>query len=182
MVQMDRRDRGRPDFLDGDGDRQRLEDRVVRIKRVSKVVRGGRRFGFNAIVVVGDRDGRVGVAVGRAREVVDAIQKGNERARRAMLEVPLDEHGSIPHYVEAVYRSSKVILRPAGPGTGVIAGGAVRAVMELAGVRNVLTKIIGSSNAVNVVRATVVALESLGDPAERRNARLVAVDLSNNGD
>jgi small subunit ribosomal protein S5 len=99
-----------------------------------------------------------------------------------MLEVPLDEHGSIPHYVEAVYRSSKVILRPAGPGTGVIAGGAVRAVMELAGVRNVLTKIIGSSNAVNVVRATVVALESLGDPAERRNARLVAVDLSNNGD
>lgn len=181
-MQMDSRDRGRSDRLEGDGDRQRFDDRVVRIKRVSKVVRGGRRFGFNAIVVVGDRDGRVGVAVGRAREVVDAIQKGQERARRGAFDVPLDEHGSIPHYVEAVYRSSKVILRPAGPGTGVIAGGAVRAVLELAGVRNVLTKIIGSSNPINVVRATVVGLESLSDPAERRNARLASVAPSDNGD
>ena len=134
-MQFDGRGRGQPSFLDSDGERQRFEDRVVRIKRVSKVVRGGRRFGFNAIVVVGDRNGRVGVSVGRAREVADAIQKGQERARRAMFEVPLTEDGSIPHYVEARFRASKVILRPAGSGTGVIAGGAVRAVLELAGVR-----------------------------------------------
>ena len=173
------RGRGRPDSLDGE--RQRFEDRVVRIKRVSKVVRGGRRFGFNAIVVVGDRDGRVGVSVGRAREVADAIQKGQERARRAMFEVLLDDHGSIPHYVEASYQASKVILRPAGPGTGVIAGGAVRAVLELAGVRNVLTKIYGSSNAVNVVRATVIGLQALGDPAARRDARRAPIVSSSDG-
>ncbi len=173
--------RGRSDLLDCYGVRPRFEDRVVRIKRVSKVVRGGRRFGFNAIVVVGDRDGRVGVSVGRAREVADAIQKGQERARRTMFDVPLNEHGSIPHYVEARYRASKVILRPAGPGTGVIAGGAVRAVLELAGVRNVLTKIIGSSNAINVVRATVVGLEALSDPVARRNARRVSIVSSSDG-
>ena len=180
-MQFDGRGRRQASFLDADGERQRFEDRVVRIKRVSKVVRGGRRFGFNAIVVVGDRNGRVGVSVGRAREVADAIQKGQERARRTMFDVPLTEDGSIPHYVEARFRASKVILRPAGSGTGVIAGGAVRAVLELAGVRNVLTKIIGSSNAINVVQATVEALQALGDPSEQRARRLAPVDAGGDG-
>ena len=148
------------------GDLNRLDDRVVRIKRVAKVVKGGRRFGFNAIVVVGDRRGRVGVGIGRANEVVAAIRKGQERARRSLINVPLTEDGSIPHYVEESFRASKVVLRPARPGTGVIAGGAVRAVLELAGVRNLLTKIIGSTNAVNVVRATVNGLASLQIPEE----------------
>lgn len=148
------------------GDLQRLDDRVVRIKRVAKVVKGGRRFGFNAIVVVGDRRGRVGVGIGRANEVVAAIRKGQERARRSLIEIPLTDDGSIPHYVEERYRASKVVLRPAKPGTGVIAGGAVRAVLELAGVSNLLTKIIGSTNAVNVVRATINGLASLQVPEE----------------
>lgn len=157
------------------GDLHRLDDRVVRIKRVAKVVKGGRRFGFNAIVVVGDRRGRVGVGIGRANEVVAAIRKGQERARRSLIEVPLTQDGSIPHYVEESFRASKVVLRPAGPGTGVIAGGAVRAVLELAGVRNLLTKIIGSTNAVNVVRATVNGLASLRIPEETVASRMQAV-------
>ena len=159
------------------GDLQRLDDRVVRIKRVAKVVKGGRRFGFNAIVVVGDRRGRVGVGIGRANEVVAAIRKGQERARRSLIEIPLTEDGSIPHYVEQSFRASKVVLRPAGPGTGVIAGGAVRAVLELAGVRNLLTKIIGSTNAVNVVRATVNGLASLQVPEESIARRMQGVGV-----
>ncbi|MCY3958031.1 MAG: 30S ribosomal protein S5 [Chloroflexi bacterium] len=166
-----RHPRGGPDT----GDLQRLDDRVVRIKRVAKVVKGGRRFGFNAIVVVGDRRGHVGVGIGRANEVVAAIRKGQERARRSLITVPLTEDGSIPHYVEESFRASKVILRPARPGTGVIAGGAVRAVLELAGVRNLLTKIIGSTNAVNVVRATVNGLDSLQIPEESIARRMQAV-------
>jgi small subunit ribosomal protein S5 len=167
--------RGGRDAARDTGDLHRLDDRVVRIKRVAKVVKGGRRFGFNAIVVVGDRRGRVGVGIGRANEVVAAIRKGQERARRSLIEVPLTEDGSIPHYVEQSYRASKVVLRPARPGTGVIAGGAVRAVLELAGVRNLLTKIIGSTNAVNVVRATVNGLASLQIPEETVARRMQAV-------
>lgn len=155
-----------PDAARDSGDLHRLDDRVVRIKRVAKVVKGGRRFGFNAIVVVGDRRGRVGVGIGRANEVVAAIRKGQDRARRSLISVPITEDGSIPHYVEESFRASKVVLRPARPGTGVIAGGAVRAVLELAGVRNLLTKIIGSTNAVNVVRATINGLASLQIPEE----------------
>ncbi len=166
---------GGPDTAHDPGDLHRLDDRVVRIKRVAKVVKGGRRFGFNAIVVVGDRRGRVGVGIGRANEVVAAIRKGQERARRSLIEIPLTEDGSIPHYVENSFRASKVVLRPARPGTGVIAGGAVRAVLELAGVRNLLTKIIGSTNAVNVVRATVNGLASLQVPEESIARRMQAV-------
>ncbi len=168
---------GGPDASRDGGDLHRLDDRVVRIKRVAKVVKGGRRFGFNAIVVVGDRRGRVGVGIGRANEVVAAIRKGQERARRSLIEIPLTDDGSIPHYVEESFRASKVVLRPAGPGTGVIAGGAVRAVLELAGVRNLLTKIIGSTNAVNVVRATVNGLASLQIPEETVARRMQAVSL-----
>ena len=169
---------GGPDTSREPGDLHRLDDRVVRIKRVAKVVKGGRRFGFNAIVVVGDRRGHVGVGIGRANEVVAAIRKGQERARRSLIEIPLTEDGSIPHYVEESYRASKVVLRPARPGTGVIAGGAVRAVLELAGIRNVLTKIIGSTNAVNVVRATVNGLASLQIPEETVARRRQAVGAS----
>ncbi len=170
-------DRGRRDATALDRDASRLDDRVVRINRVAKVVKGGRRFGFNAIVVVGDRRGRVGVGIGRANEVVDAIRKGQERARRSMINIPLTEDGSIPHYVESTFRASKVVLRPAGPGTGVIAGGAVRAVLELAGVKNLLTKIIGSSNAVNVVRATLMGLGELQIPEEAIARRRAPVEV-----
>ena len=171
--------RGRRNSFDRDG--SRLEDRVVRINRVAKVVKGGRRFGFNAIVVVGDRRGRVGVGVGRANEVVDAIRKGQEIGRRSMIEIPLTEDGSIPHYIESKFRASKVVLRPAGPGTGVIAGGAVRAVLELAGVKNVLTKIIGSTNAVNVVRAAIRGLEDLQIPEEAIARRRSSVGAPSDG-
>lgn len=173
--------RGRRDSLGLERDGSRLEDRVVRINRVAKVVKGGRRFGFNAIVVVGDRRGRVGVGIGRANEVVDAIRKGQERARRSLIEIPLTEDGSVPHYVEGRFRASKVVLRPAGPGTGVIAGGAVRAVLELAGVKNVLTKIIGSTNAVNVVRATVLGLGELQVPEEAIARRRSPVGAPSDG-
>ena len=173
--------RGRRDSLGLDRDGARLEDRVVRINRVAKVVKGGRRFGFNAIVVVGDRRGRVGVGIGRANEVVDAIRKGQEIARRSMIEIPLTEDGSIPHYIESKFRASKVVLRPAGPGTGVIAGGAVRAVLELAGVKNVLTKIIGSTNAVNVVRAAVLGLGDLQVPEEAIARRRSSVGVPSDG-
>jgi small subunit ribosomal protein S5 len=173
--------RGRRDPLRVDRDGSRLEDRVVRINRVSKVVKGGRRFGFNAIVVVGDRRGHVGVGIGRANEVVDAIRKGQEIARRSMIQIPLTEDGSIPHYVESKFRASKVILRPAGPGTGVIAGGSVRAVLELVGVRNVLTKIIGSTNAVNVVRAVIRGLSDLQVPEEAVARRRSSVGVNSDG-
>lgn len=171
--------RGRRDSFGRDG--SRLEDRVVRINRVAKVVKGGRRFGFNAIVVVGDRRGRVGVGVGRANEVVDAIRKGQEIGRRSMIEIPITEDGSIPHYVESKFRASKVVLRPAGLGTGVIAGGAVRAVLELAGVKNVLTKIYGSTNAVNVVRAAIRGLEDLQIPEEAIARRRSSVGAPSDG-
>jgi len=137
-----------------------LVERVVKINRVAKVVKGGKRFSFNAIVVVGDQQGSVGVGLGKANEVPETIRKGVELAKKNMIAVPI-EHGTIPHEVLGRMGAAEVLLKPASPGTGVVAGGAVRAVMEAAGVRNVLTKSLRSMNGINVVRATMDALSKL---------------------
>jgi small subunit ribosomal protein S5 len=137
-----------------------FEERVVCINRCAKVVKGGRRFSFSALVVVGDGNGTIGVGLGKAGEVPEAIGKASRQARKNLLNVSLDT-GSIPHDVLGAYGASRVMLRPASDGTGVIAGGAVRAVLESAGVKNILTKTIGNSNPHNVVRATINGLKQL---------------------
>ena len=159
-----RRDRKRDD------ERDEFDERVVDIKRVAKVIKGGRRFAFRTVVIVGDNKGSVGIGVGKSRGVPDSIRKGSERARKNMRKVALSG-STIPYEVTARYAGAKVLLKPAAPGTGVIAGGGVRAVLEAVGVSDILTKSQGSANLLNVAMATIKALESLISPEQMAEMR-----------
>jgi small subunit ribosomal protein S5 len=175
---MDTYKKGRGNLIPEEDEAQFIE-KVVHINRVAKVVKGGRRFSFSAIVVVGDGKGMVGGGLGKANEVPEAIRKGAEKAKKDMKTVSLLE-GTLPHQIIGKWGAGSVLLKPAGAGTGVIAGGAVRAVLEAVGVQNILTKCLGSHNPHNLVRATIQGLQSLRDPEEiaRRRGKKVEELLS----
>jgi small subunit ribosomal protein S5 len=152
-----------------------LQERVVSINRVSKVVKGGRRFSLTALVVVGDGKGRVGIGMGKSQEVPIAIKKGVEEAKKNMFKVPLTPENTLPHEIIGEYGAGRVLLKPASPGTGVTAGGPVRAVMELAGVTDVLTKSLGTSNAINIVKACAEGLKNLQSPEQVSKKRGLSI-------
>ena len=155
-----------------------LSEKVVAINRVSKTVKGGRRMQLTALVVVGDGNGKVGLGMGKSQEVPNAIKKGVEDAKKNMFTVPLTDEGSVPHEIIGEYGAGRVLIKPAVPGTGVMAGGPVRAIMELAGIKNVITKSLGTSNAMNIVKAAAEGLklmESPEDVAKRRDTTVDAI-------
>lgn len=147
-----------------------LQEKLIKLNRVAKVVKGGRRFSFSALVVVGDRNGRVGYGYGKANDVSEAIRKGVDRAKKSMIEVPRQKQ-TIPHVVQGRFKGSNVLIKPAAPGTGIIAGGAVRAVLEVGGINDVLSKSMGSQNAVNVVKAVFNGLTSIMEARKVAGAR-----------
>ena len=153
-----------------------LEDNVVTIKRVTKVVKGGRNMRFTALVVVGDKNGHVGVGLGKATEIPEAIRKGKEDATKKLVEVPMDDNGSVPHDYTGKFGSASVLIKKAPEGTGIIAGGPVRAVLELAGYKNIRTKSLGSNNKQNVVLAAIEGLKHLKTPEEVAKARGISVE------
>lgn len=153
-----------------------LEERVVSINRVSKTVKGGRRMQLTALVVVGDGKGKVGVGLGKSQEVPNAIKKGTEDAKKNMFTVPVTDEKSVPHEVIGEFGAGRVLIKPAVPGTGVMAGGPVRAIMELAGVQNVITKSLGTSNAMNIVKAAAEGLKAMESPEEVAERRGITVD------